>query len=54
MKRFFILPEYADEPWGEADTIEEAIKWAYDKRKAKYDTYDDALKDSVDKCFDCI
>lgn len=24
MKRFFILPEYADEPWGEADTIEEA------------------------------
>lgn len=24
MKRYFILPEYADEPWGEADTIEEA------------------------------
>ena len=24
MKRFFILPEYAYEPWGEADTIEEA------------------------------
>ena len=24
MKRFFILPEYADEPCGEADTIEEA------------------------------
>ena len=24
MKRFFILPEYADEPWDEADTIEEA------------------------------
>lgn len=24
MKRFFILPEYADKPWGEADTIEEA------------------------------
>ena len=24
MKKFFILPEYADEPWGEADTIEEA------------------------------
>ena len=24
MKRFFILPEYADEPWGKADTIEEA------------------------------
>lgn len=24
MKRYFIIPEYADEPWGEADTIEEA------------------------------
>ena len=24
MKRFFILPEYDDKPWGEADTIEEA------------------------------
>lgn len=24
MKKYFILPEYADEPWGEADTIEEA------------------------------
>ena len=24
MKRYFILPEYAYEPWGEADTIEEA------------------------------
>lgn len=24
MKRFFILPEYADKPWSEADTIEEA------------------------------
>ena len=33
---------------------EESIKWANDKRKAEYDTYDDALKDSVDKCFDCI
>ena len=33
---------------------EESIKWAYDKRKAEYDIYDDALKDSVDKCFDCI
>ena len=33
---------------------EEAINWAYDRRKAEYDTYDDALKDSVDKCFDCI
>ena len=32
----------------------EAIKYAYDKRKAEYDTYDDELKVSVDKCFDCI
>lgn len=33
----------------------ESIKWANDKRKAEYDTYDDdELKDSVDKCFDCI
>lgn len=24
MKRYFILPEYADEPCGDADTIEEA------------------------------
>ena len=32
----------------------ESIKWAYDRRKAEYDTYDDELKDSVDKCFDCI
>ena len=32
----------------------EDIKWAYDKRKAEYDTYDDELKASVDKCFDCI
>ena len=32
----------------------EDIKWAYDKRKAEYDTYDSELKDSVDKCFDCI
>ena len=31
----------------------EAIKYAYDKRKAEYDTYDE-LKASVDKCFDCI
>ena len=30
------------------------IKYAYDKRKAEYDTYDDELKASVDKCFDCI
>lgn len=33
---------------------EEAIKWANDKRKAEYHTYDDDLKDAVDKCFDCI
>lgn len=33
---------------------EEAIKYAYYKRKAEYDTYDDELKVSVDKCFDCI
>ena len=32
----------------------EAIKYAYDKRKAEYDTYDDELKASADKCFDCI
>ncbi len=24
MKRYFIIPEYATEPWGGADTIEEA------------------------------
>ena len=32
----------------------EAIKYSYDKRKAEYDTYDDELKASVDKCVDCI
>ena len=32
----------------------EFIKWANDKSKAEYDTYDDELKASVDKCFDCI
>lgn len=32
----------------------ESIKWANDKRKAEYDTYDNELKASVDKCFDCI
>ena len=32
----------------------ESIKWANDKRKAEYDTYDDELKVNVDKCFDCI
>lgn len=31
----------------------EDIKWANDKRKAEYDTYDE-LKASVDECFDCI
>ena len=25
-----------------------------DRRKAEYDTYDDELKASVDKCIDCI
>ena len=33
---------------------EESIKWAYYKYKTEYDTYDDELKHSVDKCFDCI
>ena len=33
---------------------EESIKWAYDKRKAEYNTYDDDLKAVVDECFDCI
>ena len=32
----------------------EDIKYAYDKRKAEYDTYDSELKHCVDKCFDCI
>lgn len=32
----------------------ESIKYAYDKRKAEYDTYDDELKVSVDECFDYI
>ena len=32
----------------------EDIKWAYDKRKAEYDTYDDELKHCVDEVFDCI
>lgn len=32
----------------------EAIKWANDKRKAEYDTYDDELKATVDEVFDCI
>lgn len=33
---------------------EESIKWANDKYKAEYDTYDDELKFTVDKCFGCI
>ena len=32
----------------------EDIKWAYDKRKAEYDDYDDELKRCVDEVFDCI
>ena len=32
----------------------EDIKWANDKRKAEYDTYDDELKHCVDEVFDCI
>ena len=32
----------------------ESIKWANDKRKAEYDTYDDELKHCVDEVFDCI
>ena len=31
----------------------EAIKWANDKRKAEYDTYDE-LKHCVNDVFDCI
>ena len=33
---------------------EKSIKWANDKRKAEYDTYDDELKHCVDEVFDCI
>ena len=33
---------------------EEDIKWANDKRKAEYDTYEDELKATVDEVFDCI
>ena len=32
----------------------EDIKWAYDKRKAEYDTYDSELKHCVDEVFDCF
>lgn len=45
-----IISDYIDALNGDS----EAIKYAYDKRKAEYDTYDDELKASVDKCFDCI
>lgn len=31
----------------------ESIKWANDKRKAEYDTYDDELKHSVDCILVC-
>lgn len=33
---------------------EESIKWANNKRKAEYDSYDSELKHCVDKYFDCI
>ena len=45
-----IISDYISTLNGDA----EAIKYAYDKRKVEYDTYDDELKASVDKCFDCI
>ena len=32
----------------------EDIKWANDKRKAEYNTYDDELKHCVDEVFSCI
>ena len=32
----------------------EDIKWANNKRKAEYDTYDDELKHCVNEVFDCI
>ena len=32
----------------------EDIKWANDKRKAEYNTYDDELKHCVNEIFDCI
>ena len=32
----------------------EDIKWANDKRKAEYDTYNDELKHCVDEVFDYI
>lgn len=45
-----ILSNYISALNGDA----EAIKWANDKRKAEYDTYDDELKHCVDEVFDCI
>lgn len=30
------------------------IKWANDKHKAEYDTYDNDLKHCVNEVFDCI
>lgn len=45
-----IISDYISALNGDA----ESIKWAYDKRKAEYDIYDDELKDSVDECFDYI
>ena len=45
-----IISDYISALNGDA----EDITYAYDKRKAEYDTYDDELKASVDKCFDCI
>lgn len=45
-----VISDYVSALNGDA----ESIKWAYDKRKAEYDTYDDELKVSVDECFDCI
>ena len=45
-----IISDYISALNGDA----EDIKWAYDKRKAEYDTYDSELKHCVDEVFDCI
>ena len=45
-----IISDYISALNGDA----EDIKWANDKRKAEYDTYDDDLKATVDEVFDCI
>lgn len=45
-----IISDYISALNGDA----EDIKWAYDKRKVEYDTYDNELKASVDEVFDCI